>query len=163
MWHPGFPHEAIVPAEIDGFSRAFCVLSRGHRGTPDRPGLVVGLRPGGGCRGFAIKAEDRHKGSTLDYLWQREMDLADGYVPRHVTARLDDGRRVEALTFVADLEHEAYAGALGLDETARRIAGAEGRRGPNRDYLARTLAELERLGIRDPALEALGRAVAALA
>ncbi|HLZ65079.1 MAG TPA: gamma-glutamylcyclotransferase [Aliidongia sp.] len=163
MWDPGFPTEAIAPAEIEGYSRAFCVRSRGHRGTPDRPGLVVGLTPGGRCRGLAIKAEERHKASTLEYLWRREMDLADGYAPRRVTALCDDGRRIEALTFVADLDHEAYAGPLSVEETARRIAVAHGDRGSNRSYLERTLAALERLGIRDPGLSALGRAVAALA
>lgn len=162
MWNPGFPHETIEPAEIEGYARRFCVLSRGHRGTPDRPGLVVGLTPGDRCRGLLIQAQARHKASSLDYLWRREMDLADGYVPRRVLARCDDGRVVEALTFVADLAHEAYAGRLGLDETARRIADAKGERGSNRDYLERTLGELDRLGIADPDLDALGRAVRAL-
>jgi cation transport protein ChaC len=162
MWDPGFPHQTILPAEIDGYARAFCVRSRGHRGTPDQPGLVVGLPPGGRCRGLLIQAEERHKASILDYLWRREMDLADGYVPRQVTTCLDDGRRIEALTFVADLDHEAYAGMLSTEETARRIAAAHGQRGSNRDYLERTLAQLDRLGIRDPGLIALGRAVEAL-
>jgi len=162
MWDPGFPHEAILPAEIDGYTRAFCVRSRGHRGTPEQPGLVVGLTPGGRCRGLLILAAARHKASILDYLWRREMDLADGYSPRQVTARLDDGRQIEALTFVADLAHEAYAGLLSVEETARRIAAAHGGRGSNRDYLERTLAQLDRLGIRDAGLIALGQAVAAL-
>lgn len=159
MWDPGFPHEAILPAEIDGYARAFCVRSRGHRGTPEQPGLVVGLTPGGRCRGLLILAEERHKASILDYLWRREMDLADGYQPRQMTARLDDGRQVEALTFVADLAHEAYAGRLPIEETARRIAAAHGQRGSNRDYLERTLAELARLDIQDAGLINLGRAV----
>ena len=162
MWDPGFPHETILPAEIDGYGRAFCVRSRGHRGTPDQPGLVVGLTPGGRCRGLLIQAQERHKASILDYLWRREMDLADGYMPRRVIARLDDGQRIEALTFVADLTHEAYAGILSVEETARRIAVAHGQRGSNRDYLERTLAQFDRLGIRDPGLVGLGRAVAAL-
>jgi cation transport protein ChaC len=163
MWDPGFPFETIEPAEIEGYVRAFCVRSRGHRGTPEQPGLVVGLRPGGRCRGLLIRAEERHKASTLDYLWRREMDLADGYVPHRVIAQCDDGRRVEALTFVADLDHEAYAGALTIEETARRIAAAHGRRGSNRHYLERTLAELDRLDIEDPGLSSLAHAVAALA
>jgi len=159
MWNPGFPHEAILPAWVEGYARAFCVRSSGHRGTPERPGLVVGLTPGGRCRGLLIQAQERHKASILDYLWRREMDLADGYVPRRVAARLDDGREIEALTFVVDLRHAAYAGTLSIDETARRIAAAEGQRGTNRDYLERTLAELDRLGIQDPGLISLGRAV----
>jgi cation transport protein ChaC len=162
MWDPGFPHAAIEPAWIEGYSRAFCIRSDGHRGTPERPGLVVGLRPGGRCRGLVIKADPRHKASTLDYLWRREMTLADGYVPRRVFAHCDDGRVIEALTFVADLEHPAYAGTLSIDEAAHRIAAATGRRGTNRDYLERTLAHLAALGIDDADLGRLGQAVAAL-
>jgi cation transport protein ChaC len=159
MWDPGFPHETILPAEIEGYARAFCVRSSGHRGTPEQPGLVVGLTPGGRCRGLLILAEQRHKASVLDYLWRREMDLADGYKPHQVSARLDDGRQIEALTFVADLAHEAYAGLLPIEETARRIAAAHGQRGSNRDYLERTLAQLARLNIQDAGLISLGRAV----
>lgn len=162
MWDPGFPHETILPAWIEGYARTFCVRSRGHRGTPEQPGLVVGLTPGGRCRGLLIRAEDRHKASVLDYLWRREMDLADGYVPRQVVAHGDDGGRVAALTFVADLAHEAYAGVLTIEETAHRIAAAHGQRGSNRDYLERTLTQLDRLGIRDSGLARLGRAVGAL-
>jgi cation transport protein ChaC len=162
MWDPGFPHETIEPAWIEGWSRAFCVRSEGHRGTPERPGLVVGLRPGGRCRGLVIKADGRHKAATLDYLWRREMDLADGYVPQRVVAHLDDGRTIEALTFVADLDHAAYAGALSIEEAARRIAFATGKRGTNREYLERTLAHLAALGIDDPDLRRLGQAVASL-
>ena len=159
MWNPGFPHEAILPAWVEGYARAFCVRSQGHRGTPERPGLVVGLTPGGRCRGLLIQAQEHHKASILDYLWRREMDLADGYVPRRVIARTDDGHEIEALTFVVDLAHAAYAGRLSTEETARRIATAHGQRGSNRDYLERTLAELDRLGIQDPGLISLGRAV----
>jgi cation transport protein ChaC len=162
MWNPGFPHEATLPAWIDGYARAFCVRSSGHRGTPEQPGLVVGLTPGGRCRGVLIHAQERHKASILDYLWRREMDLADGYVPRQVVARTDNGCEIRALTFVADLTHEAYAGQLTTEQTARRIAAAHGQRGSNRDYLERTLTELDRLGIEDPGLIAIGRAVAAI-
>ena len=89
------------------------------------------------------------------------MDLADGYVPHRVAAHTDDGRQIQALTFVADLDHEAYAGMLSPAETAERIASARGQRGTNRDYLERTLAQLARLGIQDPGLLGLGQAVAA--
>ena len=162
MWHPGFPHDTVEPALIVGWHRSFCVHSAGHRGTPEWPGLVVALKPGGECRGLAIRVEARHKASTLAYLWQREMVLADGYLPQRVSARLSGGRVLEALTFVADPQHEAYAGELSLAEAADRIATARGLRGTNRDYLVRTLEHLERLGIRDGALDALGLAVAAL-
>jgi glutathione-specific gamma-glutamylcyclotransferase len=162
MWNPGFPHDVREPALISGWHRSFCVHSAGHRGTPEWPGLVVALKPGGECRGLAIRIESKHKASALAYLWQREMTLADGYLPQRVSALLSGGRVVEALTFVADSRHEAYAGELPLVEAAERIATARGMRGTNRDYLSRTLEQLETLGIRDTMLAALGRAVAAV-
>jgi cation transport protein ChaC len=162
MWNPGFPHDAREPALISGWHRSFCVHSAGHRGTPEWPGLVVALKPGGECRGLAIRIEAQHKESALAYLWEREMTLADGYLPQRVSAMLSGGRVVEALTFVADPRHEAYAGELSLTEAAERIATARGMRGTNRDYLSRTLEQLEMLGIRDAVLAALGRAVAAV-
>jgi cation transport protein ChaC len=163
MWNPGFPHDAVEPAILDGWHRSFCIQSALHRGTPEWPGLVVGLSPGGRCRGLALRAQARHKGSSLEYLWQREMALADGYLPRTVTALLDDGRRIDALTFVANPVHEAYAGDLPFDEAALRIATARGQRGSNREYLDRTIEHLGELGIEDPGLALLARAVAAVA
>jgi glutathione-specific gamma-glutamylcyclotransferase len=163
MWNPGFPHDAREPALIAGWHRSFCVHSAGHRGTPEWPGLVVALKPGGECRGLALRVEAAHKASALAYLWQREMTLADGYLPRRVQALLSGGRVVETLSFVADPRHEAYAGELTPEEAAARIATARGLRGSNRDYLQRTLEQLELLGIRDAALATLGRAVEAVA
>ncbi len=163
MWHPGFPHDLVEPAILDGWHRSFCVQSTGHRGTPEWPGLVVGLLPGGLCRGLAIRVVHQHQASSLNYLWRREMTLADGYLPRQVTALLDDGRRIEALTFIANPAHEAYAGDLPLDIAAQRIAIAQGKRGSNRDYLERTLAHLTEIGIEDPGLSLLARAVASVA
>jgi cation transport protein ChaC len=159
MWNPGFPHESVEPALIRGWHRAFCVHSAGHRGTPEWPGLVVALAPGGECRGLAFRIAERHKPATLAYLWQREMALADGYLPQPVRASLADGREVEALTFVANPRHEAYAGDLGIEAASCRIATARGARGSNRDYLSHTLDHLDQLGIDDPGLSALGRAV----
>jgi cation transport protein ChaC len=162
MWHPGFPHEVVEPALLSGWHRAFCVHSAGHRGTPEWPGLVVALAPGGECRGLAFRIAEQHKAATLAYLWQREMALADGYLPQPVALTLADGSSLDALTFVADPAHEAYAGTLSLEAAACRIATARGARGSNRDYLNRTLDHLDQLGIADPGLSALGRAVAAI-
>ncbi len=162
MWDPGFPHEALERGHVAGWQRSFCVRCQGHRGTVDQPGLVVALRPGGECHGVAIKVAAAHKGSTLAYLWDREMILADGYQPRTVTVTLTNGSKVEALTFVADLAHPAYAGSLSPSEAARRIHRAKGARGSNRDYFNRTIDRLTAFGVHDPALAPLQQAMAAV-
>jgi cation transport protein ChaC len=163
MWDPGFPHDAVEPAVLQGWHRSFCVYSTGHRGTPEGPGLVVGLSPEGECRGLAFQVNEHHKPATLAYLWQREMALADGYLPHSVRVQLSDGRVVEALTFIADHGHKAYAGELPVEAAAALIATARGARGTNREYLHRTLQHLEELGIHDAVLAALGRTVALVA
>src|SRR6266700_1381916 len=72
MWRPGFPFVERVPARLFGAHRALCVLSHVHRGTPERPGLVLGLDRGGTCRGIAYRTTASERPETLAYLRSRE-------------------------------------------------------------------------------------------
>jgi cation transport protein ChaC len=160
MWDPGFPYVQWAPALVYGYHRVLCISSTRWRGTPARPGLVLGLDRGGACRGIAFRVTRDDKAATLKALWAREM-RRHVYRPRLLRARLRDGE-VRALAFVADPRHEGYAGRLSIADTAQRVANCRGSRGANLDYVARTIEHLEELGVRDHYLQRVLQAARAL-
>lgn len=147
MWDPGFPYVQWAPALIYGYHRSLCVSSNRWRGTPARPGLVLGLDRGGACRGIAFLVARADVGAALEALWAREMRRS-AYRPRLLRARLP-AKQVQALAFVADLSHAAYKGHLSVEQTAELVANCCGARGPNLEYLRRTVEHLSELGVRD--------------
>jgi cation transport protein ChaC len=153
MWDPGFPYVRWAPALIHGYHRAMCISSSRWRGTPERPGLVLGLDRGGACRGIAFQVAADDAVFALQGLWAREMRRRI-YLPRLLRARLPD-KTVQALAFVADPQHAEYSGHLTLEQTAERIANCRGARGPNLEYLVRTIEHLAELGVRDHYLSRL--------
>jgi glutathione-specific gamma-glutamylcyclotransferase len=162
MWDPCFPYVRWAPALIYGYHRALCISSNRWRGTPERPGLVLGLDRGGACRGIAFLVARADVEPALDALWAREM-VRRVYRPRLLHARLPD-EDIRALAFIADAKHAAYAGRLSIEETAQRVAICCGARGPNLVYLARTIEHLSELGVHDHHLArvlATSRALAA--
>ena len=72
MWRPDFEFVEQVPARLIGAHRALCVYSFDHRGTVERPGLVLGLDHGGACRGIAFRVAASRRGATVAYLRARE-------------------------------------------------------------------------------------------
>lgn len=156
LWRPGFPFVEKVPARMTGLHRSLCVYSFVHRGTPEKPGLVLGLDRGGACRGLAFRVAAADRAATIAYLREREQITAVYLeVLRNVTLLGKPERTVEALTYVVDRGHPQYAGKLSLDQRLHLIRQGHGRSGPNPEYVLATVAELERLGCRDAELHAL--------
>lgn len=149
MWRPGFAFEERRPATLHGRRRAFCIYSVHHRGTYERPGLVLGLAPGGSVRGAAYRVADKDWDETYAYLREREQPT-ETYVEARVHVRLSGGGRIDALTFLSDVSHPQWAGVLSLERQAELISGAKGLSGRNEDYLNDLVDHLAAEGIHDP-------------
>jgi cation transport protein ChaC len=163
MWRPGFDAAERRIARLHGWRRGFCLRSVMYRGTPAAPGLVLGLEPisGGWCDGVAFRVDAAAAEATLAYLRAREL-VTYAYREIRAPVAFAGGGEARALAYAVDPDHAQYAGTLPLAEQAAIIARAEGPAGTNRAYLADTLAHLAECGVRDPDLEALGAAVAAV-
>jgi cation transport protein ChaC len=158
LWNPLFPVAEMRPARLRGLHRRFCLWSLAARGTPERPGLVLGLERGGSCLGVALRLPAPLALDELHLLWRREM-VVGSYHPRWVT--LDaDGRTLHAVTFVVRRDHPQYAGKLSLEQEADVFECAGGAFGTCADYLERTRVALISHGIVDPYLEALATQIA---
>lgn len=154
MWRPGFDWAERRPAILQGRRRAFCIYSVHHRGTPERPGLVLGLTASGSVRGVAYRVTADLWPEVRAYLREREQPT-ETYVEAEVTVRLDAGECASCLTFLSDKSHPQWAGSLSLEAQARLIAGASGLSGRNIDYLRDLLAHLREAGVRDRSMERL--------
>ena len=154
MWRPGFDHLEAVPARLVGAHRALCVYSWVHRGTRERPGLVLGLDRGGSCRGIAYRIVADKRDAVIAYLREREL-VTNVYREAWREVRLEDSRqRVgTALTYVVDRSHEQYAGKLSKDALLSLVRGGVGRSGVNADYVINTATHIRNLGFRDPVLD----------
>src|ERR1700675_4322392 len=156
MWRPGFDFIEQVPARLIGEHRALCVYSFDHRGTPEKPGLVLGLDRGGACRGIAFRVAAGLRNHTIEYLRGREQ-TTNVYreVMRSVWLDNEARGRVSALAYVVDRGHVQYAGRLTLAEQLHYVRQGHGRSGANRDYVLATVKAIEAQGCRDQQLHQL--------
>ncbi len=156
MWRPGFDFVERRVATVRGYHRALCVYSHVHRGTPERPGLVLGLDRGGACKGMAFRVAAAKATATIAYLRRREQ-VTLVYRELLLRARLDDGRSVAALSYAVNRSHGQYAGRLDREELERLVLQGQGLSGANPDYVRNTQAHLAELGIFDATLEWLAQ------
>jgi len=157
MWRPGFDALERRNARLVGAHRALCVYSFVHRGTPERPGLVLGLDRGGNCRGIAYRVAAAKRAETIDYLRAREqVTMVYREAWRRVWLDDDPQQSVHALCYMVDQGHPQYAGRLSLAEQLHYVRQGHGRSGACRDYVLATVKELEALGCRDAGLHTLG-------
>lgn len=159
IWNPAMHFAERRFARVHGWHRSFCLSTAAGRGTPEVPGLVLGLDRGGACAGAAFRIEDEMAGEELAILWRREM-LSGSYKPRWLAVRDDRGEAFgHAIAFTIRREGAWYAGGLDEDEVIRRLARATGPLGSSAEYLFHTRDGLRLLGIRDRRIERLAAEV----
>lgn len=151
-----FPYLERRPASLRGWARRFWQGSHDHRGTPEAPGRVVTLVPEDDavCVGMAYLITPE----VLDHLDVREKN---GYLRFASDMRLDDGRHVEGLVYIATDENAAFLGPATTRDIARHIAASRGPSGPNRDYLLHLADALRALDADDPHVFAIEQALLA--
>ncbi len=153
IWRPEFEAAEARPAKVYGWHRSLGMWSTINRGTPDRPGLVFALQPGGSCQGMVqrMPAESLH--ADLLTLWGREMP-SGVYDPRWLACRTPRGR-VHALAFTLAANSPRCCGDLSAERLAEIFANAQGRYGSTRDYALSTYTSLQHQGIEDEKLRAV--------
>jgi cation transport protein ChaC len=135
MWNPGFVPAGAEPGTLRGWSRRWCVESQLHRGTKDRPGVVLGLVPGGECTGMVYSVGPRDAADVEAYLDRREL-CEGGYRKTLLEVDTPAGVR-QAIAYVSDADRPV------LD--VNTIIEAGGSSGSNLEYAIRTFEALESL------------------
>jgi len=157
MWRPGFDYLEARPALLHGYHRAFCVETTHYRGTPEKPGVVLGLDRGGACRGRVFRIAAAHAQKAARYLHEREL-VTPIYEPRWLRVQTPQGP-VRAVAYVVDRKNREYMGKLSTARIVSLIRQARGVSGSNRDYLINTVRHLDELGVPDGPLHRLLRLV----
>ncbi len=155
MWRPGFEFVDRQIAQLNGFHRSLCVYSHVHRGTEKQPGLVFGLDHGGSCTGIAYSVAPEKWSATFKYLQNREQ-VTSVYLDSFQEITLhEDGKKITALTFLVDRNHQQYAGRLNLADQLKFVRQGIGQSGNCGDYVLSTARHLQELGIKDREIQAL--------
>lgn len=153
IWRPEFAYSEQHLTRVHGWHRALKMWSRINRGTPEQPGLVFALLPGGSCQGMVFRIPAAQAVQALERLWAREMPRPV-YTPRWLPCPIP-GKTVQALAFTLPRSSPSYTGSLSPAQYRNIFAQASGRFGTTLDYARNTFESLRELGIEDRALQAL--------
>ena len=154
IWNPAFDFAAKTRGRLHGYHRSFCLWAPLGRGTPDNPGLLLALKPGGSCNGLLYRLHDDDRLiEELDIIWAREM-VTGSYLPRWFRVQTEDGP-VSAISFAIGPDCDRFARTLSVEEAAQSIATASGKLGSCYEYFENTVHALDDMDIVDARLHEL--------
>jgi cation transport protein ChaC len=161
IWNPGFDHVEQRLATIRGWRRSFCIgWIRIYRGTPERPGIMLGLDRGGSCRGVVFRLPAATARENLEIAFRREHPIRWNTPHMRWMTALTPAGPVRALVVVTGPSHPLFLPGLGEDVVVEALATATGERGSMAEYLLSTVEHLETRGIHDRYLWRLQERVA---
>ena len=157
MWNPGFACVETRPAVLRGYHRAYMMYSTRNRGTPESPGMVLSLAPGGECIGMALRIEPGCEAEAFEYLDKRE---GEGRANKRVLVPIHwggaaNGAAQHVWTYLPILSYSNYIWGVPIERQAELVARGCGKTGTSFDYLRLVLEELSLLQVREPSLELL--------
>lgn len=153
LWRPEFEFSEHHAARVHGWHRALRMASRVNRGTPERPGLVFALLPGGSCQGAVYRIPRARVALELERLWRREMPNGV-YDPRWLACQTAGGP-VQAMAFTLSRHSPQHTGRLPDARLIEILRHARGRYGSTLEYLLETARALRERGVRDREIERL--------
>jgi cation transport protein ChaC len=157
IWSPTFEFVEQAVAQLPGCSRKFCLWAHTGRGSPEQPGLWLGLDTGGSCTGIAFRVDNAVRDYETLMLWRREM-ISGAYMPR-VMPVVIDGQEKACICLLANKSHQRYAGELPFEEIVNCIATGCGHLGTCEEYLFNLIEKLDSVGVHDEPMHALAAAV----
>ncbi len=152
IWSPVIEVSATQMGRLYGYHRRFCLQTTIGRGSPEQPGLMLGLDRGGSCAGQLLRIERSIAAHELDLLWRREI-FANAYIPKWLNVRCADGSSVKAVTFVINRHYIGYVTGLSIEDEVQMITSATGFFGTCLEYFERTHGAFSDIGIRDNHIE----------
>jgi cation transport protein ChaC len=154
MWNPISVYDSRRIATLHDWHRSFCLSVIAGRGTPERPGRMLSLEPGGSTQGVALRLCNATLDEELRILWTREM-VTGAYRPTWAPVTLDDGTETSAIAFVADHEKSQYEADASPSTIAPLMHVASGSFGTNAEYVFMLQHALAECGLTDAYIDEL--------
>ncbi|RJF96736.1 gamma-glutamylcyclotransferase [Noviherbaspirillum cavernae] len=160
IWRPEIEFVEERRATAHGWHRSFCFKVFRHRGTLERPGLMMALDRGGQCTGVLYRLPAATLREQLGKLFRREFTVKPvNSMPRWIKVATAQGT-LPAIAFVMNRQSPAYVGRMTLEAKVDILAQACGHWGSCAEYLYNTVSHLEERGIHDRYLWRLQQLVA---